>query len=211
VGVRLELEPDAIARCIDTAGVGFMFAPQHHAAMKHVGPVRTELGTRTIFNVLGPLSNPAGTKRQLIGVYDRALCEPLAHVLQNLGATHAMVVHGEDGLDEMTTTGITYVSELADGVVRNYEVVPEDAGLARAAAADLVGGDASVNAAALSALLDGKKGAYRDIVVLNAAAALKVAGHADTLQAGARQAEAAIDGGKARAALDALVTASNQS
>jgi anthranilate phosphoribosyltransferase len=132
-------------------------------------------------------------------------------VLQNLGATHAMVVHGEDGLDEMTTTGITYVSELADGVVRNYEVVPEDAGLARAAAADLVGGDASVNAAALSALLDGKKGAYRDIVVLNAAAALKVAGHADTLQAGARQAEAAIDGGKARAALDALVTASNQS
>ena len=211
LGVRLELEPDAIARCIDTAGVGFMFAPQHHAAMKHVGPVRTELGTRTIFNVLGPLSNPAGTRRQLIGVYDRALCEPLAHVLQNLGATHAMVVHGEDGLDEMTTTGTTYVSELADGVVRNYEVTPEDAGLERAATADLVGGDASVNATALSALLDGKKGAYRDIVVLNAAAALKVAGHADTLQAGARQAEAAIDGGKARAALDALVTASNQS
>lgn len=210
LGVKLELGPDAIARCIETAGLGFMFAPQHHAAMKHVGPVRTELGTRTIFNLLGPLSNPAGTKRQLVGVFAREWCEPLAHVLQNLGATHAIIAHGSDGLDELTTTGVSYVSELSDGVVRNYEVTPEDVGLTRADPKALVGGDESENAEALRALLDGQSGAYRDIVVLNAAAALKVAGKAETLQMGAKQAEAAIDDGQARAALDALVASSNQ-
>ncbi len=209
LGVKLELEPNAIAHCIEQAGLGFMFAPQHHAAMKYVGPVRGEIGTRTIFNLLGPLSNPAGTKRQLVGVYAREWCEPLVHVLQNLGATHAMIVHGSDGLDEMTTTGVSYVSELSNGVVHNYQVAPEDVGIAQAKPADLVGGDANENANAMRALLDGKAGAYRDIVVLNAAAALKVSGHADTLQAGARLAAAAIDGGKARASLDALVDASN--
>jgi len=210
LGVKLELPPDAIARCIESTGVGFMFAPQHHAAMKYVAPVRSELGTRTIFNLLGPLSNPAGTKRQLVGVFARAWCEPLAHVLQNLGATSALVVHGDDGLDELTTTGPSYVSELTNGIVRNYEITPEDINLERCSRDDLVGGDAHTNAEALRALLDGQAGAYRDIVVLNAAAALKVAGRADSLQAGARLAGIAIDSGKARAALDALVTASNQ-
>ncbi len=210
LGVKLELTPDEIGHCITGAGVGFMFAPAHHAAMKHVGPVRTELGTRTIFNVLGPLSNPAGTKRQLIGVFAREWTEPLAHVLQSLGATRAMIVHGSDGLDEMTTTGTTHVSELKDGVVHNYDVTPEDAGLTRASPDDLKGGDATENADALRALLDGKTGPYRDIVVLNAAAALMVADLADSLQAGAKMAAAAIDSGEARAALDALIEASNR-
>ena len=209
LGVRLELTPGEIAHCISQAGVGFMFAPQHHAAMKHVGPVRAELGTRTLFNLLGPLSNPAGTTRQLIGVYARAWTEPLAHVLQNLGATHAMIVHGSDGLDEITTTGATYVSELRDGVVRNYEIGPEDAGIARADPADLKGGDADENARALRAVLEGMTGPYRDIVVLNAAAAAMVAGEADTLQAGARMAAAAIDSGKALKALETLIALSN--
>lgn len=211
LGVRLELDPDAIARCIAQAGVGFMFAPLHHAAMKHVGPVRAELGTRTIFNLLGPLSNPAGTKRQLMGVFARQWTEPLAHVLQNLGAERAMVVHGSDGLDEMTTTGVTYVSELREGVVRNYEVVPEDAGLARARPEDLKGGDAQANARALRAVLEGEEGPYRDIVVLNAAAALMVADEASSLREGAMKAAAAIDSGAALDALDALVEASNGS
>lgn len=211
LGVKLELAPEEIARCITEAGVGFMFAPQHHAAMKHVGPVRGELGTRTIFNLLGPLSNPAGTTRQLLGVFSRAWTEPLAHVLQNLGATRAMIVHGSDGLDEMTTTGTTHVSELKDGVVRNYDVAPEDAGLDRAEAAALKGGDAEENARALRDLLDGKAGPYRDIVVLNAAAALMVAEEANTLLEGAKKAAAAIDSGEAAKALDALVAASNGS
>lgn len=209
LGVKLDLTPEAIAHCISEAGVGFMFAPQHHLAMKHVGPVRTELGTRTIFNLLGPLSNPAGTTRQLLGVFSKGWTEPLAHVLQNLGASRAMIVHGSDGLDEMTTTGITHVSELRDGVVRNYDVVPEDAGLERADASALKGGDADENARALRDLLEGKKGPYRDIVVLNTAAAMMVADEAGTLREGAMKAQAVIDSGEAGAALDALIAASN--
>ena len=212
LGVNLELTPEKISECIREAGVGFMFAPAHHSAMKHVGPSRVELGTRTIFNVLGPLSNPAGTKRQLIGVFARDLVEPLAHVMKELGADKVWVVHGTDGetgLDEITTTGTTYVAELKGGEVRAFEVEPEDAGLERASISDLKGGNADVNAEALAALLDGLKGPYRDIVVLTTAAALMVADKAEDLKAGAAQAVEAIDSGEARRRLDRLVQVSN--
>ncbi len=212
LGVNLELTPEKISDCIREAGVGFMFAPAHHSAMKHVGPSRVELGTRTIFNVLGPLSNPAGTKRQLIGVFARDLVEPLAHVMKELGADKVWVVHGTDGdagLDEITTTGTTYVAELKDGEVRTFQVEPEDAGLDRASVNDLKGGDADVNAEALAALVDGIKGPYRDIVLLTTAAALMVADKADDLKAGAALAAEAIDSGEARRRLDRLVQVSN--
>jgi anthranilate phosphoribosyltransferase len=208
LGVNLELDPAGISRCIREAGIGFMFAPAHHSAMKHVGPTRVELGTRTIFNLLGPLSNPAGVKRQLLGVFAPEWVEPLAHVLQDLGCEAAWVVHG-DGLDEMTLTGATKVAELKNGVVRTFEITPEDAGLPRADAAALKGGDAEHNAGALRALLDGTAGAYRDITLLNAAAALIIAGKADTLKDGVALAAQSIDSGKAKAALDRLVAVSN--
>ncbi|MEO1200952.1 MAG: anthranilate phosphoribosyltransferase [Pseudomonadota bacterium] len=209
LGVTIDLDPAGIARCIREAGLGFMFAPAHHAAMKHVGPSRVELGTRTIFNLLGPLSNPAGVRRQLVGVFSPHWVEPLAHVLNNLGCEAAWVVHGSDGLDEITTTGPTHVAELKNGTVRMFNVTPEDAGVAYAGPEALVGGDAETNAAALRAVLDGGPGAYRDIVVMNAGASLVVAGKADTLADGAALATASIDTGHARAALDRLVAVSN--
>lgn len=209
LGVNLELTPDGISRCIDEAGIGFMFAPAHHAAMKHVGPTRVELGTRTIFNLLGPLSNPAGVKRQLLGVFAPEWTEPLAHVLNDLGTEAAWVVHG-DGLDELTLTGETKVTALKDGVVKTFSVTPEDAGLERCDAALLKGGDAAHNADALRALLDGEAGAYRDITILNSAAALIVAGKVSDLKAGAAMAAASIDSGKAKAALLALIETSNK-
>jgi anthranilate phosphoribosyltransferase len=156
LGVKIELTPEQIARCIREAGIGFMFAPAHHPAMKHVGPARVELGTRTIFNLLGPLSNPAGVKRQMVGVFARPWIEPLAHVLRALGTECAWVVHGSDGLDEITTSGPTYVASLDGGKVTTFEIAPEDAGLKRAATADLKGGDAAHNAEALRGVLDGK-------------------------------------------------------
>ncbi|MGB8818490.1 MAG: anthranilate phosphoribosyltransferase [Rhizobiaceae bacterium] len=209
LGVNLDLDPDGIAQCIKEAGIGFMFAPAHHSAMKHVGPTRVELGVRTIFNLLGPLSNPAGVKRQLLGVFSPEWVEPLAHVLNDLGCEAAWVVHG-DGLDEMTLTGATNVAELKNGKVRLFEVTPGDAGLPRAAHEDLKGGDAEYNAKALRDLLDGAPGAYRDITLLNAAAALIVAGRAATLKDGVAQAAQSIDSGRAKAALDTLVTVSNR-
>lgn len=209
LGVELDLGPDRIAECIRRAGVGFMFAPAHHAAMKHVGPSRVELGTRTIFNILGPLSNPAGTPRQLIGVFAKHWVVPMAEVLGALGSDHVWVVHGSDGLDEITTTGPTHVAELKDGKVTSFEIGPGDAGLPVARPEDLKGGDAATNAAALNALLDGAPGAYRDIVVFNAAAALMIAGKAGTLTEGVQMAADAIDTGKARDCLNALVTVSN--
>ena len=208
LGVNLELSPQGIARCISQAGIGFMFAPAHHSAMKHVGPTRVELGTRTIFNLLGPLSNPAGVKRQLLGVFAPEWIEPLAHVMKDLGTEAAWVVHG-DGLDELTLTGETKVAELKHGAVRTFIVTPEDAGLSRCDEALLKGGDAAYNAEALRALLDGAPGAYRDITLLNAAAALIVAGKAQTLQDGVALAAAAINSGKAKAALTKLVATSN--
>lgn len=209
LGVNIELPPDRIADCVRQAGVGFMFAPAHHAAMKHVGPSRVELGTRTIFNILGPLSNPAGTRRQLIGVFDRRWIVPMAEVLAALGSQHVWVVHGSDGLDEITTTGPTHVAELKDGKVDTFDISPSDIGLKPARAEDLKGGDAATNAAAVRALLGGEHGPFRDIVIFNSAAALQIAGKASNLAGGAELAAQAIDSGAALERLNKLVTVSN--
>lgn len=208
LGVNLAATPAQQRRALDHAGIAFLFAPAYHGAMRHVGPVRAEIGFRTVFNLLGPLSNPAGARRQVMGVYDPRLLEPLAQVLGRLGAIRAWTVHG-DGLDELTTTGPTQVVEWKDGAVRRFAVTPEDAGLRRAEIADLRGGDAEENAAALRALLDGAPGAYRDIVLLNAAAALVVAERVADLRSGAELAASVIDDGRAAEALSRLVEATN--
>ena len=208
LGVNLAATPAQQLRALDTAGIAFLFAPTYHGAMRHVGPVRAEIGFRTVFNLLGPLSNPAGAKRQVMGVYDPRLLEPLAEVLGRLGATRAWTVHGQ-GLDELTTTGPTEVAEWKDGTVRRFTVTPQEAGLPLASIDDIRGGDAEVNAAALTALLAGERGAYRDIVLLNAAAALVVGERADDLAEGVDQAARVIDDGHAAQALAALVTATN--
>lgn len=208
LGVDIELAPPAISRCIREAGVGFMFAPQHHAAMRHVGPSRVELATRTIFNLLGPLSNPAGVRRQIVGVFARHWIEPLAEVLGKLGSERVWVTHGEGGLDEITPTGTTWVAELAGGKVRTFEIKPEEAGLARSKPGDLKGGDAAFNAAALREVLSGKPGAFRDAALMTAGAALVVAERAGTLKEGTVLAARAIDSGKAMGALDCLIAVS---
>lgn len=210
LGVKIDLGPEAVARVIGETGVGFMWAPMHHPAMKVWAPVRAELGLRTLFNLLGPISNPAGVKRQVVGVYDQSWLVPIAETLRALGSQHVWVVHGHDGLDEISTTGPTSVAALEDGRVTTFDVTPEDAGLARVTLADLKGGDAQHNATALRAVLSGLRGAYRDIVVINSAAAFIVAGKASDLAAGARMAEASIDSGAALARLDALVAASSR-
>jgi anthranilate phosphoribosyltransferase len=209
LGVKLDITPEIISRCITQAGVGFMFAPQHHAAMKHVGPSRAELGTRTIFNLLGPLSNPASVKRQITGVFAKNWLEPLAKVLSNLGSERVWVTHGEGGLDEITPCGTTWVSELNSGKVTSFEITPESAGLSRSNPADLKGGDADHNADALKAVLGGAKNAYRDAAVITAGAALLVADEAADLREGVSLAQAAIDNGKAAQALATLVSVSN--
>ena len=186
-----------------------MFAALHHKSVGHVATARKELGVRTMFNVLGPLSNPAGANAQLLGVFARDLVRPIAETLPHLGVRQAWVVHGADGLDELTTTGPTYVAALNDGSITEFEVTPEDADLPRSNVSDLAGGDPAENAAALWRLLDGEKGAYRDIAVLNAAAVLVIVGKAENLKIAARTAEAAIDKGSAKAALAKLVTLSN--
>ena len=208
LGVNIDAGLDQQRRALDEANVAFLFAPAHHGAMRHVLPIRQELGFRTVFNLLGPLSNPAGAQRQLLGVYDLRWVEPLARVLGALGAERAWVVHGE-GLDEMTTTGPTQVAEWRDGGVRLFTVTPEAVGLPRAALGDLAGGDPAANAQAIRDLLRGQTGAYRDIVLLNAAAALLVADKVETLRDGVDRAAAAIDDGLAQEALDRLVEASN--
>jgi anthranilate phosphoribosyltransferase len=209
LGVKIGIEPGAIERCIKQAGIGFMMAPTHHAAMRHVGPARVELGTRTIFNLLGPLSNPAGARRQLIGVFSGAWLEPMAQVLRNLGSERVWITHGGDGLDEMTTTAPTSVVELRDGEIRSFEVTPEEVGLKRALPADLKGGDAAHNAEALLAVLNGAENAYRDIALLNAAGALVVADKARELGEGLSLAAAAVKSGAARRTLARLVEVSN--
>lgn len=209
LGVNIELSPEKVAECVREAGVGFMFAPAHHAAMRFVGPSRVELGTRTIFNMLGPLSNPASTTRQVIGVFAKEWIEPLAHVMKNLGAEAVWVTHGEGGLDEITSTGTTWVSELKNGEVRSFEITPEDAGIARGDLADLKGGDAEHNANAIRDLLGGAKSTYRDTVLMTVASALVVADKAADLKAGVEMSAEAIDSGKASAALDKLVEVSN--
>jgi len=209
LGVKIDLAPDQVGRCIREAGIGFMFAPAHHPAMKNVGPTRVELGTRTIFNLLGPLSNPASVKRQMIGTFSKHWIEPMAQVLNNLGSQCVWVVHGSDGLDEITTTGPTSVAALENGEVRTFEVTPEDAGLARVKPEALRGGDGEQNAKALLDVLKGKPGPYRDVSILNAAAALIVAGKAKDLKEGAALAAKAIDSGEAEGRLDRLIAVSN--
>ncbi|MBP0113752.1 MULTISPECIES: anthranilate phosphoribosyltransferase [Bradyrhizobium] len=209
LGVKIDLKPEQVGRCVRECGIGFMFAPAHHPAMKNVGPTRVELATRTIFNLLGPLSNPAGVKRQMVGVFSRQWVQPLAQVLKNLGSESAWVVHGSDGLDEITLTGPTFVSALHNGEIRNFEVTPEEAGLSRCEAGALRGGDADANAIALQSVLDGKPSPYRDVALINAAAALVVAGRAKDLKEGIAIGAASIDSGAANAKLKHLVTVSN--
>lgn len=210
LGVKLDVPPVAVTRAIADSGVGFLWAPLYHPAMKTWAPIRADLGVRTLFNLLGPLCNPAGVTRQVLGVYDRRLVEPIAQVLKNLGSKRAWVVHGADGMDELTTTGASTVAELRNGMIRVFEVTPEDAGLPRASIADLKGGDAATNAAALRNLLQGEPGPYRDIVVLNAAAALVVGEKAADLEDGVVKAQTAIDSGRAAQALDRLVAVTNE-
>lgn len=199
--VKLDITPAIVERALQQAGIGFLFAQNHHSAMKHVAPVRGDLGIRTIFNLLGPLSNPAGAKRQLLGVFSSDWLEPMAETLKALGSERAWIVHGSDGLDELTVTGTSQVAELNDGSVSSFEVTPEEAGLGRYEPDELKGGEPAENAKALSNLLDGDPGAYRDIVLLNAAAALIVAGKDSDLKAGAKTAAKAIDEGTAKETL----------
>ena len=210
LGVNIAAPAQRQLQALEEAGICFLFAPAHHGALKHVMPVRQELGFRTVFNLLGPLSNPAGAKRQVLGVYDSRWVEPLARVLGALGAQRAWVVHGE-GLDEMTTTGVTQVAEWREaGGVRLFNITPEAVGLPRAALSDLTGGDAADNAEALRAVLGGAMGPYRDIVLLNAAAAFLVADKVETLRDGVDLAAHALDSGAAARALDTLVEVSNR-
>jgi anthranilate phosphoribosyltransferase len=209
LGVKLDLTPEQISHSVSDAGIGFMFAPAHHPALKHVGPSRMEMGVRTLFNLLGPQANPAGVKRYLLGVYDRQWAEPVAAALLANRATKAWVVHGSDGLDEITVTGPTFVAQIDHGDLRSFDITPEQAGLSRWPLSDLLGGDPAHNAARLRALLDGEPGAYRDIVLINAAAALLVADRVSDLKAGAALAAGQIDSGAARATLDRLVAVTN--
>lgn len=208
LGVKLDIGPDAIARCISEAGLGFMFAQQHHSAMRHVGPTRVELGTRTIFNLLGPLSNPAGVTQQLVGVYSPHWLVPVAEVLRDLGSKSVWVVHGE-GLDEITTTGVTQVAALENGNIRTFELTPSDFGLETVLLADLKGGDGAHNAVALKGVLQGDATAYRDISLANAAASLVIAGRAGDLREGMELARRSLTSGSADATLERLIRVSN--
>ena len=209
LGVNIDADMALVREALFEAGIGFLMAPRHHGAMRHVAPTRVELGTRTIFNLLGPLSNPAGAKRQIIGVFDQAWAEPMAAVLRNLGSERVWVLHGSDGIDELTTTGPSTVVELKDGELRQFEVTPEDAGLARATLDDIKGGDAKANAKAMTEMLGGAAGPIRDIVLLNTAAALIVAERVENLRDGVAMAANAIDTGAARATLNKLIEITN--
>jgi anthranilate phosphoribosyltransferase len=209
LGVNIECTPDGIAHCIAGCGLGFMFAPAHHVSMRHVAKVRSELGTRTIFNLLGPLSNPAATKYQVVGVFSEEWVEPIAQVLGRLGVVRAWVVHGGDGLDELTTTGISHVAALDGGKITTFKIWPRNAGLPEAKGEDLAGGDAVENAAHIRAVLGGQDSAFRNIVLMNAAAALLVAAKAKTLRDGVALAAESIDSGKALGVLEALVKLSH--
>lgn len=205
LGVRIDLTPEDVAACIDEVGFGFMFAQAHHPAMRHAGPVRRELGVRTVFNLLGPLTNPAGARRQVVGVYARDLVEPIAQALAALDCEHALVAHGAGGLDELTPTGENLVAEVRDGEVTISTVDPREFGAGPGVPADLGGGDASDNAAIIRTVFDGETGPRRDAVILNAGAALYVAGVSDSLELGVYAARDAIDDGRATATLDRLI------
>ena len=208
LGVKIDLSPEKISECIAEAGVGFMFAPAHHASMKYVGPTRVELGTRTIFNLLGPLSNPAGVKKQITGVFSKTWVEPLSHVLKNLGSDACWICHGEGGLDEIVPSGTTWISELKNGKISSFEVTPETVGLKRSKLEDLKGGDAAQNATALRAVLNGEKSAFRDAVVMTTGAALLMDNKVNDYTEGARLAEKSIDSGSAIASLEKLIKVS---
>jgi anthranilate phosphoribosyltransferase len=210
LGINLELTPPKVARCIDEVGIGFLYAPLLHTAMKHVMAARREMGIRTVFNMLGPLTNPAAANAQIIGVYAASLTEPLARVLAELGTVRAFVVHGADGLDEISNTGESRVSEVREGMVRSYTVRPEDFGLGRAAIGELMGGDREENARIIRAILDGETGPRRDIVLMNAAAALVAGGKARDFKDGVGLAAQAIDSGAARRTLEALIALSRR-
>ena len=210
LGVKIDLTPAQVAETIASAGIAFMWAPMHHPTMKVWAPARAALKVRTLFNLLGPIANPARVTRQILGVYDPQWVEPIADALSNLGAEHVWVVHGADGLDELTTTGHTIVAEVSQGTVAVFEITPEQAGLPRANIADLKGGDAETNAQAIRDLLDGKTGPFRDIVLLNAGAALIVGERASCINEGVERAAHAIDTGKAKATLEKLIAATNQ-
>ncbi len=210
LGVKIDLSPEEVASTIAKAGIAFMWAPMHHPAMKIWAPARAALKTRTLFNLLGPIANPARVTRQIVGVFDQRWVEPIADALSNLGAEHVWVVHGADGMDELTTTGPTTVAELREGSVAVFEITPEQAGLPRASIADLRGGDAKTNARAILDVLDGKKGPYRDIVLLNAGAALIVGERAASITEGVERAAHAIDTGKAKITLEKLIAATNE-
>lgn len=206
LGAAIDLGPEQVSECIAASGIGFMFARTHHPAMKFVAPVRAELPFRTIFNLLGPLTNPAGAKRQVIGVFDGAYVRPVAETLAELGAEKALVVHGTDGMDEITVTAPTIVVEVRDGEISEYEVSPEDFGLSRHAPDGLIGGDANLNARILRDVLSGKeRGAARDIVLLNAGAAIYVANETESLKDGVVQAEESLESGAAAGALEDFV------
>ena len=209
LGVKIDISPEHVGRCVAEAGIGFMFAPAHHPAMKNVGPTRVELATRTIFNLLGPLSNPAGVTRQMVGVFSKQWVQPLAQVLKNLGSESVWVVHGSDGLDEITLTGPTFVAALEKGNIRSFEVTPEQAGLKCVAGETLKGGDAQANAIALKSVLDGMPNPYRDVALFNAAAALIVAGRAKDLKEGVALGTQSIESGAAASRLKHLVAVSN--
>jgi len=209
LGVKVGLDKEGVERCLQTAGIAFMFAPAHHASMRHVGPVRTEMGTRTLFNILGPMANPASVKRQLVGVFARSWVRPVAETLMGLGSERVWVVCGSDGLDEITTTGPTHVAAIEDGTIREFEITPEQAGLAIADLEALKGAEAVVNAAAMMRVLAGEKTAFRDVGVLNAAAGLVIAGKSKDLSEGARLAADALDDGAVLQTLRKLIAASN--
>lgn len=208
LGIKLDIGPELISRCIREAGIGFMFAQSHHSAMRHVGPTRVELGTRTIFNILGPLSNPAGVKRQLVGVFSHHWLEPIAEVLRDLGSESVWVVHGS-GLDEITTTGVTEVVALEHGKIRSFKLSPADFGVPQVKLEDIRGGDGDENARALRAVLEGAKNAYRDIALANAAASLMVAGRAENLKDAMTIAMESLESGAAARALEGLIDISN--
>jgi len=209
LGINIEAEPDRVAKCIDEVGIGFLFAPLLHPAMKHaIGP-RREIGIRTIFNILGPLTNPAGAKAQVLGVYNASLTEQLAQVLNNLGSSHVFVVYGNDGLDEITIADKTHVTELKDGELRSYIIKPEDFGMQSADGSKLLGGNAEQNAIITLDILKGEKGPRRDIVLLNAGAAIVAGGKASSLMEGIRLAGESIDSGRAMEKLEMLRAVSN--
>ena len=210
LGVNIEIPTKKSARLLNNIGICFMFAQNYHIAMKYVAPVRKELGIRTIFNILGPLTNPAGANMQLMGVYDRDLVEPLAKVLMDLGLTNAMVVHGEDGLDEISLSAPTYVCEVKNGWVRSYQITPEQYGFERCQKDDLRGGAPEENARILLDILDGEKSAKRNAAVLNSAVAMYITGKYDSIQTAIVVAEETIDNGKAREKLDAFIRSSNE-